>query len=81
MTIQEFTPYVALAVILYAIRQTKKVPNAYIPSVAIVLGVLYSFWEAGKVTPDTFLIGIKYALYGIGTVASIKYFVQTRAEK
>lgn len=81
MEIQDFTPYVALAVILYALRQTKKIPNAYIPIVAIVLGLLYAFWEAGKIDPPTFLIGIKYALYGIGTVASIKYFVQTKAEK
>jgi hypothetical protein len=81
MTFQDFTPYVALAVILYAIRQTKKVPNAYIPSVAIVLGVLYSFWEAGKVNPTAFINGIQYALYGIGTVASIKYFLQTKKEQ
>jgi hypothetical protein len=70
-----FTPYVGLAVILYAIRQTNRVSNRYIPIFAVVLGVLYAFWQDGKATPAGLLVGLQYALYGIGTVASIKYFI------
>ncbi|WNB91121.1 phage holin family protein [Bacillus sp. NEB1478] len=70
-----FTPYVGLAVILYAIRQTNRVSNRYIPIIAVVLGVLYAFWQDGKFTPGGLLVGLQYALYGIGTVASIKYFI------
>ncbi|MQR97159.1 phage holin family protein [Fictibacillus phosphorivorans] len=72
----DFAPYVGLAVVLYAIRQTNRVSNKYIPIVAVVLGVLYAFWEAGAVTPEATLIGLKYALLGIGTVAGIKYSVE-----
>ncbi|MDM5336228.1 phage holin family protein [Fictibacillus enclensis] len=78
--INDFAPYVGLAVILYAIRQTSKVSNRYIPIVAVVLGVLYSFWESG-VSPHTTLIGLKYALLGIGTVAGVKYFIESSAKK
>jgi hypothetical protein len=70
-----FTPYLGLAVILYAIRQTNRVSNRYIPVVAVVLGILYSFWVAGDATPGALLDGLQYALYGIGTVASVKYFI------
>ncbi|WHY72724.1 phage holin family protein [Fictibacillus enclensis] len=78
--INDFAPYVGLAVILYAIRQTSRVSNRYIPIVAIVLGVLYSFWESG-VSPQTTLVGLKYALLGIGTVAGVKYFIESSAKK
>jgi hypothetical protein len=74
--INEFAPYVGLAVILYAIRQTNKLPNKYIPTVAIVLGVLYAFWEATAFTPAAFLTGLQYALLGVGTVAGIKYYLE-----
>jgi hypothetical protein len=74
-----FTPYVGLAVILYALRQTDRVSNRYIPVVSIVLGVLYAFWQDGKATPDGLLEGLQYALYGIGTVASIKYFLNSKS--
>ncbi|MBY6037627.1 phage holin family protein [Fictibacillus nanhaiensis] len=77
--IANFTPYVGLAVILYAIRQTERVSNRYIPIVAIVLGVLYSFWDAGAVTPAAFLDGLRYALLGIGTVAGVKYFIDSKS--
>lgn len=79
--ISNFAPYVGLAVILYAIRQTSRVSNRYIPIVGIVLGVLYSFWEAGGATPDATLTGLKYALLGIGTVAGVKYFVESSNKK
>ena len=73
-----FTPYVGLAVILYALRQTDRVSNRYIPIAAIILGVLYAFWQDGKASPDGLLVGLQYALYGIGTVASIKYFLNAK---
>ncbi|MED2974757.1 phage holin family protein [Fictibacillus sp. B-59209] len=79
--INNFAPYVGLAVVLYAIRQTSKVSNRYIPIVAIVLGVLYSFWEAGGATPHSTLVGLKYALLGIGTVAGVKYFIESSGSK
>ncbi len=43
----DFAPYVGLAVILYAIRETGQVSNKYIPIVAILLGVPFAFWEQG----------------------------------
>jgi hypothetical protein len=74
--LNDFAPYIGLAVILYAIRQTNKLPNKYIPTVAIVLGVLYAFWEAWAFTPAAFLTGLQYALLGVGTVAGIKYYLE-----
>ncbi|MED3649941.1 phage holin family protein [Heyndrickxia sporothermodurans] len=74
----EFGPYVGLAVILYALRATKKVSNHWIPTVAIVLGVLYSFWESHGVTPEAFTNGLQYALLGVGTVAGIKYYIENK---
>lgn len=78
--VNEFAPYIGLAVILYAIRQTKTLPNAYVPTVAIVLGVSFSFWESGTITPEAFITGLQYALLGVGSVAGIKYFLQIKAE-
>ena len=79
--ITNFSPYVGLAVILYAIRQTERVSNKYIPIVAIVLGVLYSFWESGGASPGATLEGLKYALLGIGTVAGVKYSIENQGKK
>jgi hypothetical protein len=76
-----FAPYIGLAVILYAIRQTDRVSNRYIPIVAVVLGVLYSYWVAGAATPDATLEGLKYALLGIGSVAGIKYSIASQSKK
>ncbi|WP_096436466.1 hypothetical protein [Alteribacter populi] len=76
----EFAPYVGLAVVLYAIRQAGAVSNALIPVVAIVLAVPFAFWEAGGVSPDALMVGLQYALLGVGTVAGIKYFLETKAE-
>jgi membrane-bound ClpP family serine protease len=79
----EFTAYVALAVVLYAIRQAARIPNRYLPMIAIVLGVLFSWFEAGAFTFAIMMTGIQYALLGLGTVASIKYALEknSRSEK
>lgn len=69
----EFTAYVALAVVLYAIRQATGIHNRYIPITAIILGIAFSMFESGSFSFEIMLKGIQYALYGIGTVASIKY--------
>lgn len=76
----DFTPYVGLAVILYAIRQTGQVDNKYIPLAAIALGVPFAFWEQG-VNFEAFVDGLKYALLGVGTVAGIKYFIEKQGDK
>lgn len=69
----EFTAYVALAVVLYAIRQATGIHNRYIPITAVILGIAFAIFEKGVFNFDVMVTGIKYALYGIGTVASIKY--------
>jgi hypothetical protein len=69
----EFTAYVALAVVLYAIRRATGIHNRYIPLTAIVLGVAFAMLEYKDFTFDIMLKGIQYALYGVGTVATIKY--------
>ncbi|KAA0550419.1 hypothetical protein FZW96_00940 [Bacillus sp. BGMRC 2118] len=69
----EFSAYVALAVVLFAIRQATGIHNRYIPITAIILGIAFSMFETGTFTFDVMMKGIQYALYGIGTVASIKY--------
>jgi hypothetical protein len=70
---ENFTAYLALAVILYAIRQATNVSNRFIPSIAVVLGVLLAAFEAGGFNYNVLLSGILYALLGIGSVATIKY--------
>lgn len=72
----EFTAYVALAVLLYAIRQAANIPNRYIPIVAVVLGVAFSTFENHVFSFDVLIAGLKYALYGIGSVAAIKYALE-----
>lgn len=74
----EFAPYIGLAVVLYAIRETRMIPNALIPVVAILLGTSFSFWEHGGVTPDALINGLQYALLGVGSVATIKYFLEKK---
>jgi hypothetical protein len=74
----DFTAYLALAVVLYAIREATKVSNRYIPSIAIVLGVLFAAFEAGGFDYNVLLNGIKYALLGVGSVAVIKYQFEKR---
>ena len=72
----DFTAYVALAVVLYAIRQATGISNRYIPLTAVILGIAFAMFEFQKFNFEIFLIGIKYALYGVGTVATIKYALQ-----
>lgn len=72
----DFGAYLALAFVLYAIREATRISNRYIPLVAILLGILYAWFEAGTVTAEVILTGIKYALYGVGTVATLKYALQ-----
>lgn len=72
----EFTAYVALAVLLYAIREATNIPNRYIPIVAVVLGVAFSVFESRAFSFDVLVVGMKYALYGIGSVATIKYALE-----
>ncbi|MCA1031653.1 hypothetical protein LCL95_11515 [Bacillus timonensis] len=68
-----FTAYVALAVVLYAIRQATGISNKYIPLTAVVLGVAFSMLQFKAFDFQVMMTGIQYGLYGIGTVASIKY--------
>lgn len=72
----EFTAYVGIAVVLYAIRQATGIDNKYIPLVAIVLGVTFASFESGFFDSDVILRGLQYALYGVGSVAGIKYLLE-----
>jgi hypothetical protein len=76
----EYTAYVALAVVLYAIRQATGIHNRFIPITAIVLGIAFAIFEKGIFNFEIMLMGIKYAFYGIGTVATIKYAL-TKSDK
>ncbi|MCP8617180.1 phage holin family protein [Salirhabdus salicampi] len=69
----EFTAYVALAFILYAIRRASRISNRYIPLIGIFLGLGFAVLEAKAFNFEIMLSGLKYALYGVGTVAGIKY--------
>jgi Phage holin family Hol44, in holin superfamily V len=77
----EFTAYVALAVLLYAIREATNIPNRYIPIVAVVLGVAFSILESGAFSFDVLVNGLKYALYGVGSVAAIKYALEKGGDR
>jgi Phage holin family Hol44, in holin superfamily V len=72
----EFTAYVALAVLLYAIREATGIPNKYIPIVAVVLGIAFSTFENNAFSFDVLVKGLQYALYGVGSVAAIKYALE-----
>lgn len=69
----EFTAYVALAVLLYAIREATNIPNRYIPIVAVILGVAFAAFESNAFSFDVLINGLRYALYGMGTVATVEY--------
>lgn len=77
----EFTAYVGLAVILYAIRQATGINNKHIPLIAILLGVAFSFFESGFFNSTVLLQGLQYALYGVGSVAGIKYLLEKSGDK
>lgn len=74
----QFTAYVALAVVLYALRQATGVPNRFIPLIAVILGLFFAGLEAMTFNFDVMIKGIQYALYGIGTVATIKYALEKK---
>ncbi|MGG3737525.1 hypothetical protein [Aeribacillus pallidus] len=77
----EFTAYVALAVLLYAIREATNIPNRFIPIVAVVLGVVFSVFENNAFSFDVLVNGLKYALYGVGSVATVKYALEKGGDK
>jgi hypothetical protein len=77
----EFTAYVALAVLLYAIRQATNLSNRYIPIVAVVLGVAFAIFESNAFSFDVLVNGLQYALYGIGSVAGVKYALEKGGDK
>lgn len=77
----EFTVYIALAFVLFAIREATNISNRFIPLVAVVLGVGYTFLSNDyKFEPQVILDGLQLALYGVGSVASVKYFL-TKQER
>ncbi|GGH83830.1 hypothetical protein JOD43_000817 [Pullulanibacillus pueri] len=71
-----FGAYVALGFVLYAIHEATHIKNRYIPLVAIVLGIAYAWFQSGEFSPHVLLVGIKYALYGVGTVGTIKFTLE-----
>jgi hypothetical protein len=74
----DFGAYVALAFILYVIRESGKVPNSLIPVVGLFLGLAFALFEYMHFDFDVMLEGIKYAMLGVGTVAGIKYAQEKR---
>ncbi|MBY6278113.1 MAG: hypothetical protein CWE10_18430 [Symbiobacterium thermophilum] len=72
----EFTAYVALAVLLYAIREATNIPNRFIPIVAVILGVAFAAFESNAFSFEVLVQGLQYALYGVGSVATIKYALE-----
>jgi hypothetical protein len=72
----EFTAYVALAVLLYAIREATNIPNRFIPIISVVLGIAFSTFENNAFSFDVLVKGLQYALYGVGSVAAIKYALE-----
>jgi hypothetical protein len=74
----DFGAYVALAFILYVIRESGKVPNSLIPVVGLFLGIGFAVFEYMNFDFKVMLEGIKYAMLGVGTVAGIKYAQEKR---
>ncbi|MGN7485342.1 hypothetical protein ACTHPB_27870 [Priestia megaterium] len=71
-----FTAYLGLAFVLYAIRETDVIPLRFMPLIAIVLGVVYSgFVEYQAFNEKSIVAGLRLALLGIGSVATVKYFL------
>ncbi|MGG3891990.1 hypothetical protein [Metabacillus fastidiosus] len=77
----EFTGYIAIAFLLFVIRNTEKVPNNYIPIIAVILGIGFSAFEATSFNFEIMLKGLEYAALGIATVASWKYIKEKREDK
>jgi len=76
-----FGVYVALAFVLYAIRRALKISRRYLPILAIGLGLLFSWLEGWEIAYETTLRGIKYALYSIGTIETIRAIFIIEDEK
>jgi hypothetical protein len=74
----EFAAYIALAFILYAIREASGISNKNIPIIAILLGITFSVYEMGNFEFKTIMTGIQYALLGVGTVAGYKYLQEKK---
>jgi hypothetical protein len=74
----QFTVYVAFAFLLYAIRQASNLSNRYIPIVAVVLGVAFSALESSAFSFNVLINGLRYALYGLGSIAAIEYSLEKR---
>ncbi|WP_306010528.1 hypothetical protein [Bacillus sp. MMSF_3328] len=71
-----FTVYIGMAFVLYAIRETNTIPTRFLPLVAIVIGLLYSCLVEFKAFDERSVVaGIRLALLGIGSVATVKYFL------
>lgn len=71
-----FTAYLGLAFVLYAIRETDTIPLRFMPLIAIVLGVAYSgLVEYHAFNEKSIVAGLRLALLGIGSVATVKYFL------
>lgn len=71
-----FTAYLGLAFVLYAIRETNYVPTRFMPLIAIVIGILYAgFVEYQAFNEKSIVAGLRLALMGIGSVATVKYFL------
>lgn len=71
-----FTMYMGMAFVLYAIRETNVVPTRFLPLVAIALGLLYSCFVEFKAFDERSVVaGIRLGLLGIGSVATVKYFL------
>lgn len=71
-----FTAYLGLAFVLYAIRETNVIPLRFMPLIAIVLGVAYAgFVEYKAFDEKSIVAGLRLALLGIGSVATVKYFL------
>ncbi|MGV3487719.1 MAG: hypothetical protein ACO1OC_03935 [Tuberibacillus sp.] len=77
----QFGIYIALAFVLYAIRRALRLPKRYLPLLAIVLGIIFSWIQAGNLDYNALLRGIQYALYGVGMIESIRTTFTKSKEK
>jgi len=77
----QFGIYVAIAFVLYAIRRALKLPKRYLPLLAIVLGMIFSWIQEGHLNYHSILRGIQYALYGVGSIETIRTTFAKNKEK
>jgi hypothetical protein len=69
----EFTPFVALAFVLYAIRRATKISKRYLPILAILLGVGFAIYEEKSFSSNVIIDGIQNAFYAVAIVFGAKY--------